>query len=327
MTTTSKKQTTWRGDFDFYRYSLPLRGRQQREGILVKIKDSNLQVGWGDAAPLPGWSVESLDDVRRYIEDPHCSSPMPSSLACALQSARASIAHIQNETEEVLALNSLLDGSPRDILAQAGDAIGRGCECLKIKAAGLSSDELVDTVSSISQLAPAKCRFRIDSNRSWEFEDALRVAEALKEFRVEYFEEPLRNAGRLPDFIRVSPVGIALDETLRELRPSELPHYKGAVAMVLKPTLMGGFEACTEFAEAGAALGMASVVSACYESGVGIYALGRFALSLSRVSAAGLDTYSRLEADLLCERLDLRNFGFHGNKPMPDVDISKLHPL
>ena len=44
-------------------------------------------------------------------------------------------------------------------------------------------------------------------------------------------------------------------------------------------------------------------------------------------AAAGLDTYSRLEEDVLCERLDLGDFIFHGDSFPPDVDISKLHPL
>jgi O-succinylbenzoate synthase len=90
---------------------------------------------------------------------------------------------------------------------------------------------------------------------------------------------------------------------------------------------MGGFKVSMDFAEAGASLGMASVVSACYESGVGIHALGKFALALPSEAAVGLDTYSRLEEDVLCERLDLRDFIFHGEHRLPDVDISKLHPL
>ena len=44
-------------------------------------------------------------------------------------------------------------------------------------------------------------------------------------------------------------------------------------------------------------------------------------------AAAGLDTYSRLDEDVLCERLDLRNFIFCSKTTLPDVDISKLHPL
>ena len=329
MMAPSQKQADWRGEFEFYRYALPMRGGGLREGILLHMKAADLHTGWGDAAPLPGWSVEGLEDVERYIKDSECQASVPSSLVCAIQSARASIFHSpsKNSGAENLSLNALLDGSFQDILEQAGDALARGCHCLKIKAAGLSVAELVDLISRISASAPHPCRFRIDPNRSWDFETALHIAESLKVFPVEYLEEPLRDSSLLPEFIKRSPIGIALDETLREVSPAGLPAYKGAVAMVLKPTLMGGFDACAQYANAGAALGMASVVSACYESGVGIYALGQFALSLPRQAAAGLDTYSRLEEDVLRERLDLRNFMFCSKTPLPDVNISKLHPL
>ena len=211
------------------------------------------------------------------------------------------------------------------MLEQAGDALARGCECLKIKAAHLSVADLLELMSRIS--ASDRCRFRIDSNRAWDFDTALLMAESLKVFPVEYLEEPLRDSSRLTDFIKISPVGVALDETLREVGLAGLRAYKGAVALVLKPTLMGGFEACAQYAEAGSVLGMVPVVSACYESGVGIYALAQFALSLPHHAAAGLDTYSRLDEDVLCERLDLRNFIFCSKTTLPDVDISKLHPL
>jgi len=50
-------------------------------------------------------------------------------------------------------------------------------------------------------------------------------------------------------------------------------------------------------------------------------------LGLPCAAAAGLDTYSRLEQDVLCERLDLRDFQFRPKTPPLDVDLSKLYPL
>ena len=323
------KERDWRSGFHFYRYSLAMRGGLRRDGVLLRLQNSDGRSGWGDAAPLPGWSVESLDDVLDFIANGGGSSEVPSSLLCAVEAARASMLpfHSSSALARNLPLNALLDGSPEDMIRQAVDSLSRGCECLKIKAAALSVRELVALVRRISGPSCGRCRFRIDSNRSWDFETALHVAESLREFPVDYLEEPLRDSRLLPELIEKSPLGIALDETLRETNPEGLAAYRGAVALVLKPTLMGGFNACARFAQAGAALGMATVVSACYESGVGIHALGQFALSLPDPAAAGLDTYSRLQEDVLCRRLDLADFTFHGDSPLPDVDISKLHPL
>jgi O-succinylbenzoate synthase len=72
---------------------------------------------------------------------------------------------------------------------------------------------------------------------------------------------------------------------------------------------------------------MRSIVSAAFESGVGIHALGRFAASLESISAAGLDTYSRLQSDVLSQRLEFPGFVFQARQPLPKVDESKLQPL
>ena len=322
-------ETDWRQGMGFFRYALPMTGGGIREGILIRFENSEGCVGWGDAAPLPGWNAETLEDVIATIRSEKSEAQAPSSLVCAIEAARCSVQKygIWISRRDHLPLNALLDGSSQEILELARSALARGCRCFKIKVAGISPEDLPLLLHTILALANGRCRFRIDPNRAWEFDSTLRVAEMLKEYPVDYFEEPLRDFSMLPDLIKNCPVGIALDETLREISPPELPAFKGASALVLKPTLMGGFKVCRDFAEAGDALGMASVVSACYESGVGIYALGRFSLTLPRSVAAGLDTYSRLEADVLCERLDLGDFVFHGESLLPDVDISKLHPL
>lgn len=225
----------------------------------------------------------------------------------------------------MVAVNALLTGSSEAMLDQARRALSSGCGCLKLKTAELSFEEIPPLLEQILAIAP--CRFRLDSNRAWSVNETLRLAGEVSGFPVEYFEEPIEDPLELPRLIEDSEIPVALDETLRELRPEDLAAYEGAVALVLKPTLFGGFEICREFAEAGAALGMHSVVSAAFESGVGIHALGRFAASLDKISAAGLDTYSRLESDVLRRRLEFPDFAFQPGLPLPEVDESKLQPL
>lgn len=298
----------------FYSYALPLRSGAVRRGVLVR-----LQKGWGDAAPLEGWSSETFEDLTGWIHRGANPAEAPASMRCALETTDWPILH------EAVPVNALLTGSADDVLAQAHGALSSGCGCLKIKTAELSFEEIPQLLERILALAP--CRFRLDSNRAWSLDETLRLAEEVGRFPIEYFEEPLADPLELPRLIDESEVPVALDETLRELCPEDLSDFEGAAALVLKPTLFGGFEICREFAEAGASLGMSSVVSAAFESGVGIHALGRFAASLKKISAAGLDTFSRLESDVLKRRLEFPNFCFDPAEPLPEVDESKLHPL
>jgi o-succinylbenzoate synthase len=240
-------------------------------------------------------------------------------MRCALETRNWPVRH------DEVPVNALLTGSAEEILAQARRAIGGGCECLKIKTAGVSFEEIPLLLESILESGP--CRFRLDSNRAWSFSEALRLADDLRGFPVEYFEEPIADPLELPNLIEQSAVPIALDEALRELCPEDLDSYVGAAALVLKPTLFGGFEICREFAEAGERLGMRSVVSAAFESGVGIHALGRFAASLNQISAAGLDTYSRLQGDVLHQRLEFPRFVFPARQALPEIDATQLQPL
>ena len=296
-----------------YLYKLPMSGGSLREGILLRQGNR-----WGDAAPLPGWSRETLDDVRKALG--RCEDLVPASLRCALEALEEDWTPLRSE----VSLNALLDGDETQILAGALRAFRDGCRCLKIKTSGADLARLPDLLNDITRETGKLCLLRLDPNRTWNFDETLRLAEKLSHFPIEYLEEPLADSSRLPELISRSVCPIALDETLREITPAELSQFQGAAALVLKPTLMGGFEFCRKFAEEGEKLGMVSVVSAAYESGVGIHALGRFAASLPLISSAGLDTYSRLVADVLVTRLDLSGFVFRADQPLSVIDESRL---
>ncbi len=60
-----------------YRYHLPLSEPLQlkgttlrhREGLLVELASDGGAVGWGEAAPLPGFSRENLDEAAEQLRD------------------------------------------------------------------------------------------------------------------------------------------------------------------------------------------------------------------------------------------------------------------
>lgn len=306
----------------FHRYELPLTNGNVRRGLLLQCGGA-----WGDAAPLQGWSSETCDDLVRYLSNDPNLDTIPAnlpSLQCAMEGVMASAENFQNWPilHNEVPINVLLQGTVSEIIDQAKRALGEGCRCLKIKTTHVPLDALPHLLTVIRDVS--ECTFRLDSNRAWSFSTCMQVAEDLLGLPVEYLEEPLRKGESLPQLIAQCAIPIALDETLREIGADELSRYRGAVALVLKPTLMGGFTTCSRFAEVGASLGMKSVVSACYESGVGIFALGRFASSLESISAAGLDTYSHIKKDLLTTRLSLDRYSFCSSAPLPSVDESTL---
>lgn len=295
-------------------YSLRLVGGGLRHGALVRCVGPDGATGWGDAAPLPGWSAETMEDVLSLHDVP--------SLRCAVEAGEVGVGGYENwQIQHArIPVNALLDGSPEAMIERARLAAADGCVCYKIKAAGVPVEVLQRVCDAVCKIAGDGVRLRLDPNRAWDFEQALEIARRLQGYPIEYIEEPLADSGQMGLFLQESPLPVALDETLRGIEPASLPTHTGAAALVLKPTLMGGFRRAREFALAGLELGMVPVVSACFESGVGIYALGRFAASLPVLAAAGLDTLSRLETDVLSPRLRFDRFDFLPQQPMPPID-------
>lgn len=280
-------------------YALQMASGGIRRGVLVEAEGR-----WGDAAPLPGWSQETCDDVLAW----NLGKPMPPSLQWAVDCAHTSPNWPLRRSR--VPINALLSGAPEEMIKKAVHVFAQGCRCLKIKTSLLEVATLPEFLSRLLDSLGGECRLRIDPNRTWTLDQTLGIAESLAAFPIEYLEEPISNPAQLIELIDGCPVPIALDETLREIQPEEISAYAGAAALVLKPTLLGGVDRCRRFAENGAQAGMKSVISACYESGIGIYHLGRLAASLESISDAGLDTYSFLETDVLATRLDLSGFVF-----------------
>lgn len=183
-----------------YRYRFPL-----REGLILQINN-----GWGEIAPLPGFSQETLEEAEREtIHSLHTGTPptLPSvcwGLACALQK---------------------YDSSPLSLPLCAFKTPFPGCTHLKLK-----SPTSLPTYRG-------KYRLRLDCNRSWTLEQAFRFAEQHDPKDFDYLEEPLQTFEELKIFSEQTHFPIAIDESFREGVPYwELPSL---VAIVIKPMLSG----------------------------------------------------------------------------------------
>jgi O-succinylbenzoic acid--CoA ligase len=179
-----------------------------------------------------------------------------------------------------------------DTEAEARDAIARGVRCLKIK---MAANELA-RVQRIAKAVPT-ARLRIDANRSWPVEDTPALLAALADLPIEYVEEPCLDAAELlgPDL----PVKLALDESLGELDPDALERALSSpllAAIILKPTLLGGFHRCIDLAQAAHAHGVAPIVSHALEGPIGTAACHELARAIGADIPVGLGRHPALES-------------------------------
>ena len=298
-----------------------------RDGVLLRLDDAEGRVGWGDAAPLPGFSRESLIEVRGAL-DPVAAAlvgrelapadvlpggavaaaldaaSLPASARFALDLALADLAAqtlgrslpqaLHPDPAVVLPLNGLVMGTGDAALTSAHDLAEAGYPAVKLKVGRQSVAEDVTLVEAVRSALPVSVALRLDANRAWSWEEAVEFASAVAGLALDYVEEPLTEPERLPELWHDTGLPVAVDESMQEGRA-----IRGwATAAVLKPTLVGGVAATLRLAAQARAVGVRPVLSAAFESGVGLRGVAALAAAAG-AEPAGLDTYRWLAADVL----------------------------
>ena len=333
--------------FDIYQYRVPLVATLklggtllfEREGLLVRLSSSAGAVGWGDIAPLPGFSRETLPEAREqiiaqrealrgwfitadwiepegtFVHHLDAQGLAPSvrfGLELALwnlhaAARRTSVAHLlASQPRTTVSLNGLLMGAAEDTRENAWQMREAGYQAVKLKVGRGALEKDVERVRTVSRVLGPSIGLRLDANRAWSLDEAAAFVRAIANVTIEYIEEPLQDPKRLPEFVDAYQVPVALDETLIGIPAESLGAHAYARAVILKPTLLGGLIPTRRLAQRAATLGMMPVFSASFETGVGLQGLVALAAALSPDDIpAGLDTYRWLADDVMTPHLDL----------------------
>ena len=353
---------------EIFRYRLPLvqafvvAGNQvvERSGFAICLRGEDGKSGWGDIAPLPGFSQESHEDARENAEEllpKWAGVELPASLdalepienllqgafpsvrfafesACLhLMAAAAGLPLsklLASGAASTISINALLAGSPHELAIQAVYARDSGYRTAKIKVGRGTVDEDVARVKKVWEVTGPSVAIRLDANRAWSLDQCRQFAGQLDGLPVEYVEEPLARPVDLASFHAVTGLPLGLDETVDDTPVSVWESYAGVAALVLKPTLLGLFRTL-RLGRRAAERGIKPVISASFESGVGLATLVQLAAALCGPdTAAGLDTYRWLHADVLATRLPFEG-GTVAVEQGPgfawSLDTSKLSPV
>ncbi|MBF0278511.1 MAG: o-succinylbenzoate synthase [SAR324 cluster bacterium] len=321
-----------------FRYQLPFsksiilakKNFDFREGLLIRILDSEGQIGIGEIAPLPGFSLESLAEstsqsmklaemlvaqsiprdlsvlqgaFQRWFSLPNLVSSVKFGFQMAVLNLLAAQSQIpvaqliSSEKPKTLSLTRLLSGTPDEILSKA-DKIAQSpfVSRVKLKVGRIGLDQEVDLVQEVRTRIGSKF-LQLDANRSWDLATAVYFGRQVSDCELLYIEEPLKNPLECSEFTSQTGIGYALDETLQH------PEYRfkmreGLVALVLKPTLSGGIETAKMIAEEALEHQVRAVISSSYESSLGLIMLANLAASRTFDVSVGLDTYDVFQYDL-----------------------------
>ncbi len=307
----------------------------ERKGILLRFEAESGEIGWGDCAPLPGFSRETLDEARSALDtlaasfgehslDPRlfvdpagpvyraldAATPPPSvryALDLALWSMGAEVLDrtlaqgLHPEPAVALPLCGLLQGDKKTILKDAAQMGKASYRAVKMKVGRGKMEDEIALVHEVRSKIGAGVELRLDANRAWTMEEAKTFARGIKGAQISFVEEPLQDPTGLPMLWMDTGLPIAIDETLH--LPQGEAFIRGWVAaVVLKPTLIGGIVRTLQLAAKARTVGARPILSSSYESGVGLRGLVALAAATD-AEPAGLDTARRFKTDVLAQPL------------------------
>lgn len=303
--------------YHLYHYSIPvdsqvvLRNRflKKREGLLVQVKCGQHE-GWGEIAPLPEFSQETLeqaqqqtlqwlqnwDHARANDQKLSLDGLYPSvafGLSCALAEMKGELSEVGNYQAVPLCY-----GDPDELYEQLEQMSGEKVAKVKVglyeaNRDGLICDMLLEAVPDL--------KLRLDANRSWTLAKAQMFAKYVKKehrMRIQFLEEPCKTQEESLQFAAENGIAIAWDESVRS--PDFLVKAKPYLAaIVIKPTLVGSLQKCIELIWQAQQQGIMAVISSSIESSFGLSQLARIAQQYTPNVPPGLDTLDLMDFQLV----------------------------
>ncbi len=188
-------------------------------------------------------------------------------------------------------------GSREDMMMQVKKKLRDGYTSIKLKIGAIDFDTEVQLMQYVRrQFSANEVEIRVDANGAFEFKEAKEKIKRLSDYEVNYIEQPIK-AGQWQEMAALSedpPVKIALDEELIGIRTSDqrkkLIETISPGILILKPALVGGFDACNEWKQLIEDQGGEWVVTSALESNIGLNAIAQYtALNIPGL-AQGLGT-------------------------------------
>ena len=288
--------------FFLHPYEIPLTHSQVRQGVLLHITDEKGNKGWGDIAPLPKWSRETLEEALLELEQRKGQilktewtieklkklSFYPS-VTFRLESALLSL--LDPLPSHTVLTSALLMGSLEEILSQATLRKKEGYLVAKLKVGNLSFKEAFDAIDQLKDTF----RLRVDVNRAWKTKESLQFFSKFPLDAFDYVEEPFQDPQDLNLFTHPLAVDESFPNNLSLKQLEALPTLK---ALIYKPTMQGGMVGCLPLLAWANKRGIELVLSSSFESDIGLAHIASLAYRLSLKAPIGIGTYHFLKDPL-----------------------------
>lgn len=305
-----------------------------REGVLISVSDGS-HSGWGEAAPLPGRSTETLNDCRRVLKPlasrlNECESvndPRVSAILTELEAwphARAALvgavfdllakgqgssvasllcglaSGFGAKVPQSVAVNGLISHQePTQVAATAEELTAEGVVAVKLKVA------FTDPRTDLARVAAARSaigddvELRLDANGGWDVDTAITILHKMTEYNVAFCEEPTSGAAGIATVGSQSAVPVAIDESADTLKDIAAALQTNSISVVvIKPQALGGSDKAMTALSLLEEFGAQGVVTTMIDSAVGVAHAAHLAVAALPHEVHGLHTSSLLADDV-----------------------------
>lgn len=285
----------------------------ERDVLLVSVEDSDGNVGFGEAAPLPAYGGAAVDDVcgaleryRRVLARRVDGARAELLAACAAESDLAeSLAAIDlalwdlegrrrrqpvwkllgaQAAPAVVVNTTIAVEDPAQAAAQVRSARAAGFACAKVKVA--VGDDAA-RLAAVRAAGGNEMAIRTDANGGWSVEEAGAALMTLRRFEIELCEEPVHGVEAVARVAADSAVPIALDETVGAPGVFE---RRVCDAVCLKVARCGGVSGVLAAAAKARSVGYRVYLASTLDGPLGIAAALHAAAVVAPQAACGLAT-------------------------------------
>lgn len=181
---------------------------------------------------------------------------------------------------------------------EAISKINAGFSCIKIKVGALDFDSECRLIEKIrNQYNPFKIELRLDANGGFKNDDALIQIKELSRFSIHSLEQPIP-AGQwemMSEICAKSQIDIALDEELIGIPESQIQTLFKQISpqyIIIKPTLLGGFDICDAWIECAEKNNTGWWSTSALEGNIGLADIAQWVSKHSPTMPQGLGTGS-----------------------------------
>ncbi len=270
-----------------------------RHIIEITANDNGVQ-GQGEAAPLPGFGLESFEESLTALEN-WAKNPkrLPDSPA-ARSGATTAIENLEkaksstSPTNGKIAVQALIGSAEiSSIESEVSDALEQGYLAIKMKVAATDTKTDIARIRRAAHLVRPHSALRLDANGGWSLDDALHVLSAIDSSDVDLVEEPTVNPLDWQKIREETGIKIGADEQLtNELQVHQLLQHGAAQTFVLKPSVIGGPSATRKIAELARRNGVNILISSFLDGPIALRSARDLAMELAPNEIHGLGTAS-----------------------------------